>query len=70
MQESDATVSAPPAPPHVVEIFGRLPADTIRCVGDEINEMLKYYAFEDAIFLAELYYESGNRGNKFNDFNN
>ncbi|CAL2030511.1 unnamed protein product [Caenorhabditis brenneri] len=44
--------------PQVREIFDRLPTDPSRTVAEEINEMMKYYAFEDAIFLAELNYET------------
>ncbi|KAF1768530.1 hypothetical protein GCK72_000342 [Caenorhabditis remanei] len=29
-----------------------------RTIAEEIDEMMKYYAFDDAIFLAEIYYET------------
>uniref|UniRef100_A0A8R1HP72 Cell division cycle protein 27 homolog n=1 Tax=Caenorhabditis japonica TaxID=281687 RepID=A0A8R1HP72_CAEJA len=51
------------APPHIEAMFRRLPIDTHRTIADEINEMLKYYAFDDAIFLAELHYEHSMKNN-------
>uniref|UniRef100_A0A1I7U4S5 Cell division cycle protein 27 homolog n=1 Tax=Caenorhabditis tropicalis TaxID=1561998 RepID=A0A1I7U4S5_9PELO len=44
------------------QIFDRRPVEPNRTVAEEIDEMMKYYAFEDAVFLAELNYETTKKG--------
>ncbi|PIC50895.1 hypothetical protein B9Z55_001618 [Caenorhabditis nigoni] len=39
-------------------MIGRCSSDKKRTIAQEITEMMTYYAFDDAIFLSELYYET------------
>ncbi|CCD66209.1 Cell division cycle protein 27 homolog [Caenorhabditis elegans] len=60
MKESAASVAVRP---QLREVFERFPADAHRTIEDEIHEMMKCYAFDDAIFLAELHYETDKSNN-------
>ncbi|PIC50897.1 hypothetical protein B9Z55_001618 [Caenorhabditis nigoni] len=47
-----------PVTPQLREMIGRCSSDKKRTIAQEITEMMTYYAFDDAIFLSELYYET------------
>ncbi|CAP30128.3 Protein CBR-MAT-1 [Caenorhabditis briggsae] len=47
-----------PVTPQLREMIVRCSSDKKRTIAQEITEMMTYYAFDDAIFLAELYYET------------
>lgn len=53
-----------PTSPQMREMLSRLTAGKKRTISQEITEMMAFYAFDDAIFLAELYYESETDTNK------